>query len=131
MLKEISQLLPWIPFVPLAAALVVFFWGKSARVQKVGFLCGVVPGLVMAGILAADVISRASDRPLVFTARGEYLYADGLTVIMLLCVFLLVLGVGIYTFPYRSGRGRRTTQASRRVLSRRTVTSTSFPTPTA
>jgi formate hydrogenlyase subunit 3/multisubunit Na+/H+ antiporter MnhD subunit len=107
MLKEISHLLPWIPFVPLAAALVIFFWGKSARVQKIGFLFGTVPGLLLAGILAAEVMSKASDRPLVFTAWGEYLYADGLTVMMLLCVFLLVLGVGIYSFPYMEKQRER------------------------
>ena len=42
-----------------------------------------------------------------FTAWGEYLYADGLTVMMLLCVFLLVLGVGIYSFPYMEKQRER------------------------
>jgi hydrogenase-4 component F len=97
--KATSLLLPWIPIVPLLAALgVALVRGETAR--RAFFLAGTLPGLAMAGVVTWQVYTPPGARARVLTAWGDYLFADGLTAIMLTLVFLLVLGAGIYSFSY-------------------------------
>jgi hydrogenase-4 component F len=105
--KAHSLLLPWIPWIPLFGALLVAVARGGERMRRVWFLMGTLPALLLCGALAAKVVTPPASRPLVLVAWGGYLYADGLTVIMLCCIYLLVLAAGIYSFAYMERQRER------------------------
>jgi formate hydrogenlyase subunit 3/multisubunit Na+/H+ antiporter MnhD subunit len=100
MTKEISQLLPWIPFIPLVASLIFLLAKSNQAAQKVIFALGTLPGLALGCVLASLVITPAHTTPVVLTAWEEFFCADGLSVLMILCTFFFVFAVGVYSFPY-------------------------------
>lgn len=100
MIKETSELLPWIPFIPLAAALLFWAVGANTGARKGMFLLGTLPGLLIGVVLAAQVVTGHEARPIVLTAWEEFFYADGLSALMILCTHFFVLAVGFYSLPY-------------------------------
>ncbi len=100
MTKEISQLLPWLPFIPLAASLIFLLAGNHRLARKIIFALGTLPGLALGFVLASVVITPAGADPVVLTAWDEFFCADGVSVLMMLCTFFFVFAVGVYSFPY-------------------------------
>ncbi len=102
MTTETSLLLPLIPFIPLLAALFVAL-GETDDWRA--------PGGLRARHRPARSCSAASwsrswspparaVSPLILTAWGGFLYADILSALLICCTFLVVAGVGIYSFAY-------------------------------
>jgi hydrogenase-4 component F len=100
MTAETSLLLPLIPFIPLLAALFVALGETDDTGRQAAFVCGTVPSLALGVVVAARLVTPHGGQPLVLTAWGGFLYADALSAVMICCTFLVVAGVGVYSFAY-------------------------------
>ncbi len=101
MTTETSLLLPLIPFVPLLAALFVALGETEEGGRQAAFVLGTVPSFVLGVILAVQTVAGGpGGRPLILTAWGGFLYADVLSALLVCCTFLVVAGVGIFSFGY-------------------------------
>jgi formate hydrogenlyase subunit 3/multisubunit Na+/H+ antiporter MnhD subunit len=95
-----SQVLPWFPFAPLAAAAYVAFPNRTEDERRVAFLLGTIPALVAGLMLAWQMSTWPGPEPMVIRAWSDFILADGLSVLLVCCTFLLVTAVGLFSFPF-------------------------------
>lgn len=100
MTSETSLLLPFIPFLPLVAALFVAFAESGDAGRHVAFLAGTLPALAVGCVLTGRLLTPHDGSPVILTAWGGFLYADVLSTLLICCTFFLVAAVGIYSFAY-------------------------------